>query len=514
MTADHILAIDLGTGGPKVAFVDLRGRVVAHEVETTSLILEPPDGVEQDPDDWWRAISTAVGRLVAAAPEEAASLIAVGVTSHWTGTVAVDHEGKAIGNSIIWMDSRGAPQIAEAVSGRINVMGYDPRRLKRWIQLTGGAPSHSGKDSLAHILWLKDQRPEVYDAAERFLEPADYLNLRLTGRAVTSHDCVVMHWLTDNRNRDDIHYDPQLLAWTGVDKAKLPPLVGSATVVGPLLASVAGKWGIAAELPVTTAMGDVHAAVVGCGAVKDYEPHLYLGTSSWLSFHLPEKRTDIRNSMAAFPAALPGKYFLANEHEAAGACLLHARDQLRLVADLDELNEVAANAPAGSNKLIYLPWLNGERTPVDDHTIRGGWTNLSLAHDRADMLRSILEGVAYNSRWLLEVVEAFTKKPLGPIVVIGGGARSDLWCQIHADVMRRPIRRVEDYHHAGARGVALVAAVALGRITAEEIDGLVAVDKEFTPDPSTTEVYDELYDAFLATYKATKDIHARLNQGR
>ncbi len=511
MTDPHILAIDLGTGGPKVAFVDLRGRIVAHEVETTRLILDPPDGAEQDPDDWWQAITTAIHRLVAAAPDAAASLIGVSVTSHWSGTVAVDHDGKAIGNSIIWMDCRGAPQIAEAVGGRLNVMGYDPRRLAKWVQLTGGAPSHSGKDSLAHILWLKAERPEVYDAAERLLEPADYLNLRLTGRAVTSHDCAVMHWLTDNRDRDDIHYDPQLLAWTGVDKAKLPPLVPSASVVGPLLAEVADEWGIEAGVPVTTAMGDVHAAVVGCGAVKDHEPHLYLGTSSWLSFHLPGKRTDIRNNMAAFPAAIPGKYFLANEHEAAGACLLHARDQLGLVADLDELTPVAATAPPGSKKLIYLPWLNGERTPVDDHTIRGGWTNLALSHDRADMLRSILEGVAYNSRWLMEVVEKFTKSPLGPIVVIGGGAHSDLWCQIHADVMDRPIRRVEGYHHAGTRGAALVAAVALGRMTLDDIDGLVEVEREFTPDRANRAIYDELHGAFLATYKATKDIHAGLN---
>lgn len=511
MTAEHILAIDLGTGGPKAALVDLRGRIVATEVETTRLILEPPDGAEQDPQDWWRAITAAVQRLVARVPEEAASLIGVSVTSQWSGTVAVDHRGQAIGNAIIWMDSRGAAQIAEAVGGRLNVMGYDPRRLAKWIKLTGGAPSHSGKDSLAHILWLKDQRPHVYDAAERLLEPADYLNLRLTGRAVTSHDCVVMHWLTDNRDRDDIHYDPQLLAWTGIDKDKLPPLVPSASVVGPLLAEVASEWGVAADLPVTTAMGDVHAAIVGCGAVEDYEPHLYLGTSSWLSFHLPTKRTDIRNNMAAFPAALPGKYFLANEHEAAGACLLHARDHLGLVADLDELSEVAATAPPGSHKLIYLPWLNGERTPVDDHTIRGGWTNLSLGHDRGDLLRSILEGVAYSSRWLLEVVEGFTKSNLGPIVIIGGGAHSDLWCQIHADVMDRPIRRVEGYHHAGARGAALVAAVALGRLAPEEIDGLVAVEREFTPDRHHQATYDELYAAFLATYKATKDIHADLN---
>lgn len=508
---DHILAIDLGTGGPKVALVDERGKVVAHEVETTGVILEPHGGAEQDPADWWAAITRAVHRLVAAAPEEAARLAGVSVTSQWCGTVPVDAAGEPIGNAIIWMDSRGAEAIGKVVSGRVNVMGYDPRRLARWVQLTGAAPSLSGKDSIAHILWLKEERPEVYDAAERLLEPGDYLNLRLTGRAVSSHDCAVMLWLTDNRDRDAITYHPQLLEWTGVDKAKLPQLVPSASVVGELLPDVAADWGVPAGVPVTTSMGDVHAACVGCGAVKDYEPHLYLGTSSWLSFHLPGKRTDVRNNMAAFPAALPGKYFLANEHEAAGACLLHARDQLHLVDTLEELNDVAESAPVGSNGLIYLPWLNGERTPVDDHTIRGGWTNLSLSHDRADMLRSILEGVAYNSRWLMEAVESFTKAPLGPIVVIGGGARSDLWCQIHADVLQRPIRRVEDFQHAGTRGAALVSWVALGKMTVDDLDGLVEVEEEFTPDPTTVEVYQPLYEAFLAMYKATKGIHAGLN---
>jgi xylulokinase len=513
VTDEHILAIDLGTGGPKVAFVDLRGRVVAHEIETTRLILEPPDGAEQDPHDWWDAITRAVQRLVAGAPEVAGSLVGIGVTAHWAGTVPIDADGEPIGNAIIWMDSRGARALPEATSGRVNVMGYDPRRLARWVQLTGGAPSHSGKDSIAHIMYLQHERPEVYDAAERFLEPADYLTFRLTGRAVSSHDCAVMLWLTDNRERERIRYDPQLVRWSGIDQAKLPPLVDSASIVGTLRPDVATAWGIPADLPVANGIGDVHAAVVGCGATRDYEPHLYLGTSSWLSFHLPGKRTDIRNNMAALPGALPGSYFLANEHETAGGCLLHARDGLRLVDDLEELNEVAATAPAGSGRLIYLPWLNGERTPVDDHTIRGGWTNLSLAHTRADMLRSILEGVAYNSRWLLEVVEGFTKKPLGPIVVIGGGARSDLWCQIHADVMDRPIRRVEAYQHAGTRGVALMAAVALGRLSPDDLHDLVEVEREFTPDPSNREVYDELYGAFLATYKATKGVHAKLNHG-
>ena len=327
---DHILAIDLGTGGPKVALVDDRGKVVAHEVETTGVILEPHGGAEQDPDDWWDAITRAVQRLVAAAPDEAAALAGVSVTSQWCGTVPVDGDGKAIGNAIIWMDSRGADAIAKVVSGRVNVMGYDPRRLARWVQLTGAAPSLSGKDSIAHILWLKEERPEVYDAAERLLEPGDYLNLRLTGKAV-SLARLHRHALAHRQPRPRRHHLPPAAA--GVDRRRQGQAApaGAVGLGGRRAAAGRGRGvghrrrGAGRRRPWATST----PPCVGCGAVNDYEPHLYLGTSSWLSFHLPGKRTDIRNNMAAFPAALPGKYFLANEHEAAGACLLHARDQLQ-----------------------------------------------------------------------------------------------------------------------------------------------------------------------------------------
>lgn len=510
-SSEHVLAIDLGTGGPKVALVDLDGRVAGHELERTDLFLSPGGGAEQDPGDWWAGITRAVRRLLARPEAVGAEIAGVSVTAQWSGTVPVDAAGEAIGNAVIWMDSRGAAHIDDVVGGRVTVLGYEPRRLARWVRLTGGIPSHSGKDPVAHIRFLQAERPDVYDGADRLLEPADYLNLRICGRTVSSYDCVVAHWLTDNRDLDRVRYDPQLVAWSGVDRAKLPPLVPSASVVGEVTRATAAEWGVPAGTPVVTATGDVHSAVVGSGALADHEGHLYLGTSSWLSCHVPAKRTDLLHNQAALPSALPGRYFLANEHEAAGACLVHARDALGLVADLDEMNAVAAGARAGSNGLVYLPWLNGERTPVDDHTIRGGWTNLSLSHDRADLLRSVFEGVAYNSRWLLEVVERFTKADLGPMTVIGGGALSDLWCQTHADVFARPVRRTVDPQHAGTRGAAMLAAVALGRRRADELPAMVGTDREFTPDPATGGVHDELYGALRRTYKATRRIHRTLN---
>ena len=511
MGTEHVLAIDLGTGGPKAALVTPEGRITAHEFEPTALELLGGGGAEQDPDAWWGAITTAVRRLLAGGHVSPDDVIAVSVTSQWSGTVAVDASGQHLYPAIIWMDSRGAPYIEELVTGRLNVAGYDAFRLKAWIQKTGGIPSHSGKDPLGHILWLRHHQPDVYRSAHAFLEPCDYLNARLTGRQCASFDSITAHWLTDNRDLSNVHYDAQLLGWAGLTERQLPELVPSASVIGTLLPAVAEAWGLTAATKVVTATGDVHSAVVGSGALGDYEGHLYMGTSSWLSCHLPRKRTDLLNNQAALPSAVPGRYFLANEHEVGGGALLWLRDQAQMITDVDEANALAASAPAGSNGVIFTPWLNGERTPVDDHTIRGGWNNVSLTNDRPDLVRSVFEGVAYNSRWLLDTVEKFIKRPLDGLNYIGGGARSDLWCQMHADVCDRVIRRVAEPQHANTRGAAFVAWLALGRQTLDELNRAVTIDQEFHPDPDGRAAYAPLYKEFLKLYKAHKPIHARLN---
>lgn len=511
MGTEHVLAIDLGTGGPKAALVTPAGRITAHEFEPTPLELLGEGGAEQDPDGWWAAITTAVRRLLGAGHVAVEDVVAVSVTSQWSGTVAVDAEGKQLYPAVIWMDSRGAPYVDELVTGRLNVAGYDAFRLKAWIQKTGGIPSHSGKDPIGHILWLKHHQPEVYRATDTFLEPCDYLNARLTGRICASYDSITAHWLTDNRDLSHVRYDPQLLAWCGLTEAQLPELVPSASVVGTILPGVAEEWGLTKATKVVTATGDVHSAVVGSGALGDFEGHLYMGTSSWLSCHMPSKRTDLLNNQAALPSAVPGRYFLANEHEVGGGALLWLRDQAQMIRDVEEANELAEAAAPGSGRVIFTPWLNGERTPVDDHTIRGGWNNLSLTTTRPELVRSVFEGVAYNSRWLLDTVEKFIKRPLDGLNFIGGGARSDLWCQMHADVCDRVIRRVAEPQHANARGAAFVAWLALGRQNLDELNRAVTIEREFHPDPDGRAAYAPLYKEFTKLYKAHKAIHARLN---
>ncbi len=521
MTTRYVLTIDLGTSGPKVSLFTLDGDHLGAQFTPVDLVLIGDDGVEQRPDDWWAGIVSAAQRLWDEVDVDPSQVAAVSVTSQWSGTVPVDRDGKALHDAVIWMDSRGADATRRAVTGRVNVAGYEPRKLRQWINITGGAPSHSGKDPMGHILWIEEALPDVARATHLYLEPKDYLNLRLTGRAVATYDSIVLHWVTDNRDPAAIRYVDALIEASGLDRSKLPELVAATDVIGGVLPEVAAELGVPEGTPVIGGTPDVQSATIGSGAVGDFEGHLYVGTSSWLTCHVPFKRTNLMNGVASLPSPIPGKYFVANEQETAGKCLTWLRDQVLWPDDelgggpapddaLVRMDRLAATSPSGSNGVLFTPWLNGERTPVDDHTIRAGWHHLSLGTTRADQVRAVLEGVAYNSRWLMDAVEKFVRRPFPWLNFIGGGANSDLWCQIHADVLNREVRQVEDPIVANARGAALLAAVALGHVRADEIGRKVRVKHTYQPDQSTRALHDERFDHFRSLYKANKRVHRRL----
>ena len=418
---DFVLAIDLGTGGPKVALVSTTGRVAAHAHHPVPVHLLPDGGAEQDPADWWSAIVSATRRTLAEGGVPVQRIIGVGCTAQWSGTVAVGADGEPLMRAVIWMDSRGNRAIRQAAGGPVTVLGYGPAKLARWLWLTGGAPGMSGKDPVAHILFVRDEYPDVYRNTATFLEPVDYLNLKLTGRTCASFDSIAAHWVTNNRRIDAVDYDPGLLAMVGLDRSRLPDLVAPGTIIGTVATAVAEELGVPAGLPVATGTGDVHSAVIGSGAVADLDAHLYIGTSSWISAHVPFKKTDALHNVASIPAALPGKYLIADEHETAGACLNFVRDNLGFAPDFESCNAMAASVPPGAGRVLFTPWLNGERSPVDDHTIRGGFHNLSLGTSREQMVRAVYEGVAFNSRWLLGAVEKFAGKRFDSLAFIGGG---------------------------------------------------------------------------------------------
>ncbi len=234
------------------------------------------------------------------------------------------------------------------------------------------------------------------------------------------------------------------------------------------------------------------------------------------------KKTDIFHNIASLPSAIPQRYFVANEQETAGACLTFLRDNIlyhkdELKQEFETQNvyqifdQIAETVPAGSDRVIFTPWLYGERTPVDDHTVRGGFYNLSLQNTREHLIRAVFEGVAYNSRWLLGYVEKFIKRRFKAINMIGGGANSNIWRQIHADVLNRPIRQVKDPIQANARGAAFLASAALGYITFDDISARIQIANTYQPNPANRQIYDELFKEFVNLYKQNKKIYARLN---
>lgn len=522
MEPECILAIDLGTSGPKVALVATSGEVLASEVESTELFLSEGGGAEQDPDDWWRAITAATRRITDRELVPPEKVLAVAVTSQWAGTVPVDRNGDHLCNAIIWLDSRGAKYVPEVAGGLIRIQGYGALKLESWLRKTGGVPSLAGKEPVAHILFLRHEKPEIYDAAYKLMEPKDYLNLRLTGKFFATTDSIALHWVTNNRDIDHIHYDDQLLAQTTLPREKLPDLRRAVDVIGTLSPRAAVELGLNPGTKVVGGTPDVPAAAVGSGAVGDFEGHLYVGTSSWLTCHVPFKKTDITHNMASLPSALPGRYFIGNEQETAGACLTWLRDNVFCRDDvldprpspdnaLERFDKLAAEAPAGSDKLIFTPWLYGEHTPVADPHLRAAFTNVSLRTTRAHMIRAVMEGVAYNTRWLMGGVESFIGRPFEGIRFIGGGAKSELWCQIFADVLDRPIDQVADPLSANVRGAAFVAAVGLGKLKVEDIPSRVPVERRYVPNRNHRPIYDELFKTFLDIQKSSTQMYQRLN---
>ncbi|MBI4767715.1 MAG: xylulose kinase, partial [Deltaproteobacteria bacterium] len=294
-------------------------------------------------------------------------------------------------------------------------------------------------------------------------------------------------------------------------------------ILGPLKKEVAAELGLKPDTPVIGGSPDVPSAGVGSGAVRDYEGHLYLGTSSWISAHVPFKKTDIAHSFGSFPSPIPGRYLILCEQESAGKCLTWLRDNVLYHKDelireekapniFKIMDQIVVRAPAGANGVIFTPWLYGERSPVDDGHIRASLFNLSLENNREDIVRAVFEGVALNAKWLLNPVEKFMKRSFPYLNFVGGGANSDIWSQIFADVLNRKIRQVKDPIYSNARGAAFLAAIALKYITLEEIPEHIKIKAEYTPNPDHRKIYDKIFAEFIHHYQTQKKACRRLNK--
>ncbi len=520
---NYILSIDLGTSGSKTALTTIFGEIVDFEFEAVPLHLLPGGGAEQNPEDWWQAVMNTSRKLIAKNLVPPDKIIGVCSSTQWAGTVPLDEDGNHLMNAVIWMDARGEKHVRNLIGGPIRIEGYDVRKLFKWIRLTGGAPAVSGKDPVGHIHLLKNEFNDVYRKTRMFLEPKDYINYRLTGRRAASYDSITCHWVTDNRDLSKVDYHKGLLKMTGLDRDKLPELKRSIDILGPIKKEVAEELGLRDDVQVVMGTPDLMASALGSGAVGDYEGHIYIGTSSWIATHVPFKKTDLFHGMASLPCPVPDRYLLVNEQEIAGGALTFLRDNIlyhkdellkeEALPDLYKVfDRIVEKTPPGSNKVLFTPWLNGERTPVEDNTIRSGIHNLSLKSTREDIIRAVFEGVAFNQRWVLKYVEKFVGRKMPSLNIVGGGASSNVWCQIHADVLDREIQQVVDPIQANARGTAYIGSVGLGRMRFEDIPKYLKIKAVYQPNPDNRKIYDELFEAYLEIYNNNKKMHARLNR--
>ena len=525
-----ILAVDHGNGGPKVAVCSLAGEIRTTAYRPVHAYFGRLGSATQDAVEWWGQLLEAAREAIERADADRDELHAVAITGQWASSVPVGADGQPAGDVLSWQDTRARGFSREVIGGPVSIAGFAPHKVLPFIRITGGAPSPSGADPTGHSLLWQELLTDVYEKTAVILEPVDYLGLRFTGRAAATPASMIASWLTDNRPGAPLGYVEKLVRKTRRDPARLPELIPTGSVLGPLLPEVASQLGVAAGAPVICGIPDLHAAVVGSGAVAPFETHIAVSTTSWIGSRVPFKRTDILHLIATVPGLDPRHPVVANNQETAGAALRWLREQIvappddlpgggsgigaggaapdDLAPTYDDLMRLAARAPAGCEGLLFTPWLDGERCPVEDKIVRAAWLNLSLRTDRAMLVRSVLEGVAYNSRWLLDAYERYTKRDVPRVRIIGGGAQSDLWCQIYADVLERSVEQVADPRHAQLRGVALWARVCLGELTLEEAPALVPVAKVFEPE---TTVYADGYAEYRKLYGALKGLYHRLN---
>jgi len=520
MSKKFLIAYDQGTSGMKTAIISTHGEIMGFNVEEYELFHHEQGCAEQDPNDWWNSLIKTTQALLAQNIVPVEDIIAISSSNQMDGTIPIDEKGNILHNCITWLDTRGAPSIRKHCGG--SFIEYNFLKLVKFLKRTGAAPGLSGKDILAHILWLKDNHNEIYEKTWKFMDCKDYMNYRLTGKVATSYDCAILTFLLNTRDINNIYYDEKLLEMVDIPRDKFPDPYPSTHILGTLTENVAKTLGLPTSIKVILGAGDMSSAQIGSGQIDCNRAHISIGSSSWVMTHAKKRKLDIAHSMPSIPSAIPGRYISFGEQESAGINLAWLRDNIlyhkdKLLQQEEKpdvykiFDSLVEETEPGSKKLIFTPWLWGERCPVEDHTVRGGFHNLSLEIERKHLLRAIYEGVAFNSRWVIEPLEKMMNHKLDPVVLIGGGAISDIWCQIYADVLNRTVKQHAHPKEGVSIGAALIGSVSLGFITWEKIPDLIKYNKEYKPNPENREIYDELFEEFKTIYKNNKKMYRRLN---
>jgi len=504
----YIVAHDVGTGGNKAVLVDTEGNIHASAFQAYPVHYPRPDWAEQEPEDWWHAIAATTNQVLERSGVAPQDVLAMVYTTQMLGIVPMGTDGQPLRRAIIWLDGR-APEQAKRIMRKF----LGPR-----VFAAVAGTAITGKDGLAKLLWLKETGPEIYAGMSCFLDVNGYLTYRATGNMVFEWSCASAIGF-DLKKKDWLR---GIFRYVGLDQAKFPALVRSIDQAGGMTAEAARACGLLEGTPIFGGMGDAPGAAVGSGAVGEGDGHIYLGTSGWVGV-VTHKTPTGRHGVVAIHSADPDKALLFSEMETAGACLKWIADQFYRHEQADPtipnvyalMDQNVEEIPPGSNFLVCTPWMYGERSPVADTWVRSTFFNLSADHTREHLLRAVYEGVAYNLRWMIEIVEQHFGFPLPALRVIGGGARGAPWMQIIADVTARRFKTVRQPQEAGAVALPLTAAIGLGLYPDfEALKAIVQVAQEFEPQACNAEVYDVLYHTYHRIYGCLHDLYHEVNEVR
>ncbi len=480
---DLVISADFGTSGVKVGVVDGDLTVLARVTESYPLALAPGGIAEQAPEDWWGALAHALAALRREVPDLTKRAAALVFSSQLCGVVCADANGTPLRPCLTWLDKRAAPLGKKLVGGFPEVHGYKLPRLYRWLRIANGAPAKNGMDPTAKMLWVMQHEPEIYAQTRWMVDVKDWLVHRATGEMTTSPESANLSWVMDTRLGQE-GWSDTLCALTGIDREKLAPITQADTIVGTLTPQAAAELGLSNTVKVLGGTSDVMASALGSGEVADGALHVSVATSAWIAGFFPTRRLSVPHSYATITSGLDYRPLLIASQENAGSAL----DWIcQVTGNGSKDTRFADIGEPQDDDPFFLPWLAGERVPVDNPNLRGTFHGLSLHHDKNAIRRAAIEGVALNLRWAMsKVAQEKGAQTDGPLSIVGGVASDPVFAQTLADALDRDIR-VCSARHAGMLGTATLAAPLMG--WANSVCNAAATLKSrssaaYTPNPS------------------------------
>lgn len=503
----YVIGVDCGTSGTKTVLFDERGSVIASKTVEYPMY-QPQNGyAEQDPADWGNAMIQTIQAVMAMSGIQKEDVKGIGISGQMHGLVMLDGENRILRNSIIWCDQRTAAEVEEMN----RIVGRD-----KLVEITAN-PALTGWTA-AKILWVKRNEPEIFERCRHILLPKDYLRLLLTGEYATEVSDASGMQLLDVPGRC---WSKELLSAFEIDESWLGRVYESCEITGKLTRQMAETLGLCEGIPVVGGAGDNAAAAVGTGVVRDGKAFTTIGTSGVVFAHTSSISIDQKGRVHTCCAAVPNCWHVMGVTQGAGLSLKWFRDnfcgserETARYMGVDEyylMDQQAEKVPVGANKLLYLPYLMGERTPHLDPNARGVFFGLSAIHTKRDMLRAVMEGVAYSLRDCVEVFREM-QVSVSDMMACGGGGSSALWRQMLADLYNCSVKTTTS-KEGPALGVAILAAVGAGLYSSvpEACDAIVSVNRTQLPIEAQVPQYERYYQLYRSLYPAMQDAFTALS---